>query len=235
MLGDGVGWGRKPSKWIKSFRSTLSQLQSPAWPHVTLLGREDEVCIIAGGSPSGTGLSCRGQEGKGLKPSCSLPPPPHPLLEKSAPQASRRALSPGRLEQEASCEVHCSLVRRWPWPPAHWDKHAFVLNRLSFWSLVWELLLVPTSCSNFPPRYFCRMVGELLSGPRGSFWELGKCLGITGVELRAQQMREGCLLGLDKLCEGKDYHGISSIQKGCWKLHAAKSQNPWEKLRDPLI
>lgn len=96
--------------------------------------------------------------------------PTTPLLERSASQASRRALSLGRLEQGAFCEVHCSLAGRWPWSPAPWDKHAFVFITLSFWSLVQELLLVPISkcsCSNFfPPPFFCRMMREQLSGLR---------------------------------------------------------------------
>lgn len=52
-----------------------------------------------------------GRRARGWGPSCR-PTSPTPFLERSAPQASRRALSLGRLEQVAFCEVHCSLARR---------------------------------------------------------------------------------------------------------------------------
>lgn len=45
-------------------------------------------------------------------PAAALHSPPPPLLERSASQASRRALSLRRLEQGAFCEVHCSLAGR---------------------------------------------------------------------------------------------------------------------------
>lgn len=72
---------------------------------------EDSGWVTIGSNPSGSGSSWGGQEGKGWGPAAAFSPTP-PLLERSAPQASRRALSLGRLEQEASCEVHCSLARR---------------------------------------------------------------------------------------------------------------------------
>lgn len=103
-------------------------------------------------------------------PAAALHPPPLPILERSAFQASRRSLSLGRLEQGAFSEVQGSLPGRWLWSPGHWDKHAFVFVPLSFWSLVQELLLVPISkcsCSNFSPLpYFCCMMEKQLSGPR---------------------------------------------------------------------
>lgn len=62
-------------------------------------------------------------------PNCS-PTSPTPRLEKSAPQASKRALFLGRLEPGPFCRVQCSLAGRWSLAP--WDTHAFVSSSWAF-------------------------------------------------------------------------------------------------------
>ena len=85
---------KKNRQWVQRFRSKLSQLQ--------------RSCLaLCGQAITGQGLShCwkwpfrlwlkLGRSGrKGVRGPTAAPHPPTPYLEKSAPQASKRALSPG--------------------------------------------------------------------------------------------------------------------------------------------
>lgn len=107
-VGGGVGGIRQ---WIQSWARNSASCRGPpgtVWPgHQRTRSESLLEMILPALAQAGEGRRARG-----WGPAAALHPPPPPILERSAFQASRRALSLGRLEQGAFCEVQCSLAGR---------------------------------------------------------------------------------------------------------------------------